>query len=155
MVRAMPEKAVPGLIDHLETAHMATKAADDAAGPSRAEERARRRAAMGAAMRSARGDLTQAEIGARLGNVPQTTISRWEQGLVELSYEQVMDLERALGVSPGTLGRAAGYLRPGTRLSSTDIMLAIREDEGLVPDIREIAASTYDGFVKASAARRA
>ncbi|MCU1497040.1 MAG: hypothetical protein JWM47_993 [Acidimicrobiales bacterium] len=133
---------------------MVTKAADDGAAQARASEKAKRRMAMGAAIRSARGEQTQAEIGARLGDVPQTTISRWEQGLVELSYEQVMDLERALGVSAGTLGRAAGYLRPGTRLSSIDIMLAIREDEALVPDIREIAASTYDGFVKASAVRR-
>ncbi|HVV36959.1 MAG TPA: helix-turn-helix transcriptional regulator [Acidimicrobiales bacterium] len=75
---------------------------------ARADER---REALGRAIRKYRGDRKQSELGALLG-VPQTTISRWEVGLVDLGVEQVRGLERALDLPLGTLGRAAGYVDP-------------------------------------------
>src|SRR5688500_8605456 len=71
-----------------------------------------RRRAFGAAIRRFRGDRSQAELGEILGE-SQTTISRWEAGMVDLGYDQVLRLERALGVAAGSLGRAAGYIDPG------------------------------------------
>jgi hypothetical protein len=74
------------------------------------------RKALGAAIRRLRGARTQAEFGASIGlvcgedDVPQTTISRWEGGLVDLSYEQVRVIEAALGVPTGTLAIEAGYV---------------------------------------------
>jgi hypothetical protein len=74
----------------------------------------KRRAALGESVRRARGDLIQADFGRppadELGApVPQTTISRWEKGEVELGLEQVRAVELVLGLLRGTLGRAAGY----------------------------------------------
>ena len=79
------------------------------------EERRRR---LGRIIRSLRGDRTQAELGLALGGVIQTTISRWENGLVDLTMEQVLELERALEVKPGTLGSVAGYIEPDLVSSS-------------------------------------
>lgn len=70
---------------------------------------ARRKEALGLAIRVARGEMTQAELGALMGTL-QTTVSRWELGLVDLAVEQVHGLEAVLGLRPGTLLRVAGYV---------------------------------------------
>lgn len=64
--------------------------------------------ALGRAIRSARGDLTQAQLADRLGS-NQTTVSRWEQGIVDLGVEHVRALEHALTLPVGDLLRAGGY----------------------------------------------
>jgi transcriptional regulator with XRE-family HTH domain len=68
-----------------------------------------RREKLGEAIRRYRGDMTQAELGAKV-DLPQTTVSRWEGARVDLSLEQVRLLERALGLELGTLAKAAGFV---------------------------------------------
>jgi transcriptional regulator with XRE-family HTH domain len=58
--------------------------------------------------------LTQAQLGERLGRyrhqpVPQTTISRWELGEVDLTLEDIFDIEEALALPHGILKEQAGY----------------------------------------------
>jgi transcriptional regulator with XRE-family HTH domain len=53
--------------------------------------------------------MSQCELGAAVGR-PQSSISQWENGLVDLSMEQVAEIEKVLGVPAGSLGRAAGYV---------------------------------------------
>ena len=65
--------------------------------------------ALGRAIKAARGDLSQAEVGAQLG-VPQSTVSRWERGGVDLGYEQVHQIEEVLDVEFGSIGKAAGFV---------------------------------------------
>lgn len=83
---------------------------EDPVDGSRPPEVAARLEKLGDAIRAARGSLSQAEVGASLGDVPQTTVSRWERGLVELTLEQVLALETALGLERGDLERRAGYI---------------------------------------------
>ncbi len=86
--------------------------------------------ALGAAIRRARGELTQEELGHRLGDVPRTTVSRWEHGRVDLGVEQVRALEDALEIAPGTLLEAGGYSgRPevGGFPVKTDLVLRLED----------------------------
>ena len=69
-----------------------------------------RRKALGAFIRALRGPRTQSDLAKLLGNISQAAVSAWENGLVDLTCEQVRDIEVALGVRPGTLGLAAGYV---------------------------------------------
>lgn len=74
-----------------------------------ATRRAERLAALGAAIRAARGDRPQAAIALQLGR-PQSSISSWESGTVDLSVERIRRLESALGIAHGSLLRSAGYI---------------------------------------------
>lgn len=67
---------------------------------------------MGAAIRSARleAGLTQARLGSRIG-VPQSVVSSWEAGLVRHRVETVHLLEVTLGLAPGALLIAGGYVQ--------------------------------------------
>ena len=72
---------------------------------------------LGRAIRSKReaAELTQADLGERIGfvtgeSVPQTTVSRWENGAVNLDVEQVRAIEIALQLMPGALLVEAGYV---------------------------------------------
>ncbi len=56
--------------------------------------------------------LTQEQLGARLGEVPQTTVSRWEKALVDLKLHQLRDLEVALELTPGHFAAVGSYLHP-------------------------------------------
>src|SRR5437870_1489880 len=80
--------------------------------PTEAERAAERHAALGKAIKRFRGSATQAQLGALL-DVPQTTISRWEAGSVDLGLEQIRAIELALELPLGTVGRAAGFVDPG------------------------------------------
>lgn len=75
-----------------------------------ATDDARRRAELiGERIRSHRGERTQSEVAAAMGE-SQATISRWELGGVELSFEQARRVEIALDIPLGTLGREAGFV---------------------------------------------
>lgn len=65
--------------------------------------------ALGAAIRRARAESSQEDLGIRLG-VPQTTISRWERGTVDLGVETIRALEEALGLARGELLIAGGFV---------------------------------------------
>lgn len=79
-----------------------------------APEAAQRLQALGTEIRRARGTRSQAEV-AELVDRPQSSISEWERGRVELSVEQVHQLELVLGVPSGRLLLDAGYVGDGAR----------------------------------------
>lgn len=103
--------------------------------------------ALGQVIRAARGEMSQAELGAEM-NVPQTTISRWEMGQVDLSMEQVRALEIALRVRPGTLAVSSGYAAP--EFTARDIEMALRADPSLHQDLRNDVVRSYRSYVEAS-----
>ena len=70
-----------------------------------------RRRGLGAAIRRARHPMTQTEVGAAL-NRPQSCVSVWEKGGVELGVDRVFELEELFGLRHGVLLEAGGYLDP-------------------------------------------
>jgi transcriptional regulator with XRE-family HTH domain len=64
------------------------------------------------AIRQARlaAGLTQAQLGHRL-STPQSVVSTWENGTLCLRAETVHSIEIALGLFPGALLIAGGYVR--------------------------------------------
>lgn len=92
--------------------------------------------------------LTQAEFGERLGDSPQTTVSRWEKGFVELTAQQVNDIEEALELPQGHLLQIAGYCE--AQFDSRDVEAALRADPSLHPDIRADAVRFYKSYVEIS-----
>lgn len=122
-----------------------------AAAPVMSDEAAaRRRRAMGQAIRDAREGkgMTQVELGAEIGDIPQTTISRWEKGLVDLTAEQILALEVALGIKAGGLWVTAGY--GTTDLSTRDVETILRQDQTLHPDLRANLVAAYKSYVAVS-----
>jgi hypothetical protein len=80
--------------------------------------------------------------------VPQTTISRWEQGQVALDVIQVHELELALGLEPGSLLVAAG-ITTGKR-TVKDVAKAILTDPNVDPPLRRDLVSIYENYVRLS-----
>ena len=68
-----------------------------------------RPAALGRSIRRYRGEVSQTDLALRM-DVSQATVSNWELGIVELTCEHVVRLERCLGLSRGTLLIEGGYL---------------------------------------------
>src|SRR4051812_38401182 len=93
--------------------------------PDKGSSRERRLVRLGQAIRVARGALPQGKLGARIGDVPQTTISRWERGLVDLTVEQVRTIEEALDLPSGALLVASGYV--ANRISEADLDAVLGE----------------------------
>jgi transcriptional regulator with XRE-family HTH domain len=117
------------------------------------EDRAERLRQTGRAIRHARGELTQSELGERLGPylgeaVPQTTISRWESGSVTLDVEVVHALELALDLDPGTLFHNAGYVP--LELDATDGEALLHVDPNIDDSLRDTAVSQYRVWVNLS-----
>lgn len=90
-----------------------------------------------------RAQLTQAELGRRLG-LPQSQVSRWERGQVEPSLETLRRLVRACGLEL-TLGLANG---------DDSYALDIREYLELEPEERVDHALRRGAFVRELAASR-
>lgn len=118
--------------------------------PTPAEARAARRAALGVAIRNARQEhgLTQHELGERLEDTPQTTISRWEKGLVDLNLEQLCELEAALGLRLGTFAMATGFCEPD--FTKADVVDILRADPNLHPDVRADMVRVYKSYTQIS-----
>lgn len=102
---------------------------------------------LGQSIRTARGTLTQAQLGALL-DVPQTTISRWEKGLVALDVLQVLEIETALGLESGSLLVAAGIVE--NQITVKDVAQAILVDPHIDPTVRRDLANIYENYVKLS-----
>ena len=92
--------------------------------------------------------MTQAELGLLLGAIPQTTISRWESGSVDLTMEQVFDLEVALDLPHGALATAAGYAT--TTVDVKAITSLMRSDPAVLPELRQDAIRSYKSYVEIS-----
>lgn len=95
-----------------ETAKRAARAAE-----LREQEKAEDLKRLGQAIRQARGELTQSQLAELIsrvrgqdGYVPQTMVSRWEAGMVDLSCTQLKEIETALGLQLGEIARAAGFI---------------------------------------------
>jgi transcriptional regulator with XRE-family HTH domain len=65
--------------------------------------------ALGAAIRRHRGDMNQTAMAGRLG-LSQSAISQWETGVIQVTCEHIVELERIFGLKAGTLLVEAGYL---------------------------------------------
>jgi transcriptional regulator with XRE-family HTH domain len=78
---------------------------------SQARARATQKKALGGAIRRHRGKLSQGELALALG-ISQASVSSWELGGVDLTCEQVADIEGRLRLRPGTLLVEAGYIDP-------------------------------------------
>jgi len=118
-------------------------------------ERERRLRRLGRQIQVAReGRLSQGDLGLRLGpilnrEIPQTTISRWEKGDVDLGVEQVRALEIVLGKPRGALLAAAGYVEFERPLEE-DIRSIIMTDPSLHPSQRQAVLTIYQTFVETS-----
>lgn len=119
-------------------------------------DRENHRAQLGRVMRAARerAGVTQADLGFALApllgeEVPQTTLSRWEVGGVELSVRQFQAVEAALGLAPGVLFAAAGVVNLDK--AAAEIEWLIRSDPHLHPSVRNEIADCYVAMVKVSA----
>lgn len=115
----------------------------------------RRRRAIGRLLVDLRKEMTQTELGVKLAEfqpdgqpIPQTTISRWERGTVDMTFEQALEIEKALNVPPGTLARAGGYIAPDDSYKSVEDLL--RVDPNLDPELREDVISAYRSYVTTS-----
>lgn len=115
----------------------------------------RRRRAIGRLLVDLRKERTQTELGEMLAEfqpdglpIPQTTISRWERGTVDLTLEQALQIEQALGVPLGTLARAGGYIAPDDSYKNVEDML--RVDPNLDTDFREDVIRAYRSYVSTS-----
>jgi transcriptional regulator with XRE-family HTH domain len=102
---------------------------------------------LGAAVRSLRGEMTQQQVGELLG-LPQTTISRWEKGMVDLTGVQIRELELALNVEHGGLLQAAGWITDAMHV--TDVRQAIKMCSELDPDIREDVLRYVENMIQLS-----
>lgn len=68
-----------------------------------------RRHALGKALRRARHPLTQTEVARAVGR-PQSCVSVWERGGIELGVDRVYELEELYGVRHGSMLEQAGYI---------------------------------------------
>lgn len=110
---------------------------------------------VGQAIREARqrAELTQDGLGELLApllghDVPQTTISRWEIGSVAIDLEQLHAVEKALGLSLGTLFTNGGYCQ--AQHMPKDVENAIRSDRALDESLKDTVVSMYRSAVTLS-----
>ena len=115
----------------------------------------RRRRAIGRLIVDLRKELTQTELGIKLAEyqadgqpIPQTTISRWERGTIDMTFEQALEIELALNVPRGALARAGGYIATDDSFKNVEDL--IRIDSSLDPEVREDVIRAYRSYVNVS-----
>ncbi|MCU1497283.1 MAG: hypothetical protein JWM47_1236 [Acidimicrobiales bacterium] len=72
---------------------------------------AERRRALAGAIRQSRGLMTQAEVGVAVGR-PQSCVSVWESGGIEIGVDRIFELEELFDLRHGFLLEAGGYVGP-------------------------------------------
>jgi transcriptional regulator with XRE-family HTH domain len=124
------------------------------------ELRKERKRQLGALIRQHRAEMTQEDLGVQLARfqfdgrpIPQTTISRWEQGKVDLTMEQVWDIEEALRLPHGELSLEVGYVERAIAeraRGEVDVLDAIRRDPRIDKGLRPAATNAVQAFIEAS-----
>lgn len=109
-----------------------------------------RRMALGAAIRRARHPLTQTEV-AKAVRRPQSCISVWERGGVELGVDRIFELEDLFGLRHGVLFEAGGYCEARSGAWWSAPMVQTRERPSLEPvpgagDFPQLAADWLGEF---------
>ena len=106
------------------------------------------RPALAHAIRAAySGRLTQRELAGHLG-VAQNTVSRWATGEVEPRLDDIAAIERACGLVPGHVLRAAGYVA-----DDLDPMAVVASDHRLDNPRRELLLATYRAALEQATTR--
>lgn len=100
------------------------------------------------------GIMSQAELGSHLGDyldreVPQTTISRWEKGRVDLGVEEIRALEIVLALTPGSLLAASGYV-DFNRTNDRSLRTIVFTDPELHPSQRGAVLELIAAFKETS-----
>lgn len=108
-----------------------------------------------AALRSSRiaAGLSQIEL-ARLLDVTQGSVSRWEIGMKQPDREHVFYLEQALNVAPGTLSSLLPFSTPakasGRSRRPASTRQAILADEKLTKTAKNALLATYQALISPS-----
>jgi transcriptional regulator with XRE-family HTH domain len=113
---------------------------------TRLSARQKRQKLVGQLLRVARGDYTQSQVADLLSEVRgetviQTSISRWENGLVDMSLEMLWDFEQALGLPKGSIAIAAGYIDTDVSVSAL-----ILSDPTIHPNFRADLHRIYKSY---------
>lgn len=99
--------------------------------------------ALAEAMRVRR--ITQAELGARLNNMRQPSISAWKSGeALPPDVETVFRIEAALTLQPGHLSRYLGFMPVDGMVRASTVRDAVMVDELLSESGRRILLSVYE-----------
>lgn len=102
-----------------------------------------------------RGGWTQQRLGEALGltaKVQQSKVSDWLRGVLKPPDPPVVcQMERILGLVPGTLTLHLGYLPPDVPRQVVTVEEALRNDPLLTPDHRDVMLVAYAASVEASA----
>lgn len=116
----------------------------------------RRRSAFAKALTAAMDarNMTQERLGARLGNLRQSTISAWTSGhALPPDIDTVFRLEKVLKLSPGTLSRQLGFMPTAPTDGDPDVRQAILADVSLDAGERAAMLNVYDTLIEASKSR--
>ncbi len=91
---------------------------------------------IGKAIREARGSRDQRWLAEQLG-VHQSTVSDWENDRTAPRGKRLGQIEQVLGLEPGTLAEAAGYIqRPGRGWTGVDLEIDLGDGKYLLVDMR-------------------
>jgi DNA-binding XRE family transcriptional regulator len=115
--------------------------------------RSRRRRAIGQKLAELRGEMNQTELGLVL-DAPQTTVSRWERGTIDMNFEQALEVEVALGLKHGTLARTGGYIEAIETDQAPNIVEMLSVDPTLDEDLRQDLIAIYRAYQKLSSRLR-
>lgn len=98
--------------------------------------------------------FTQAGLGARLGEMGQSSISAWTTGgALPPDVETVFALERALKLSPGQLSKHLGFLPTSKARSVLTVADAVLADDHLDDDGQRVLLATYKELIAAAKRR--
>lgn len=95
---------------------------------------------LGQAIRRVRGDVDQRVVAEAVGR-DQGTISKWERGQASPTLEQILSIERALGVLAGSILRLAGYVD-----DPVNARQAIEADRSIPDEFKPTVLRIYDAL---------
>lgn len=97
--------------------------------------------------------VTQRELRDELGWGSHTTMNRWRHLIAEPLPDEVFELERILGVAPGTLSAHLGYMPlKAERLAGVEA--AVEADQIIPPWGKEILLTAYREIMRSLGPRK-